>query len=286
MKSSGKRKLSLIGTIISSLVMVGTASVATFAWFTASAAASVQTSSTSADVTVSSPDDIHPDTVSVFMYHGADVSSKDVDDYDNDDPDEYHIVSTSSLRTINNFYPGDVLTFAIKVEAEDDEIINIGSMDLTYQAYHLINREISGDNTKVVTILSAINVSTGVSTDGTYPSMTNQLTPAARGGIAKSSLTIISSGDDVGKYSLTTPGSITNAINNASIGANAGYFFFTIKFINVPSTFYSEVDSSGKPVYTTKTDPTTRFFSGSNSGSSSCYENLNFNITKAAITVG
>ena len=166
MKSSGKRKLSLMWTIISSIAMVGTASVATFAWFQASAAASVETASTSVDITVSAPDDVEVSNPDVYMYRG-DPAGKTVDTH-------YTAVSTVEARTISNFYPGDKVTIAIKVTATSGTI-NSGNMNLTYRGYSLSNRTIyntSGAGLKVINICSAIKVTAGANGTGAYPSMT------------------------------------------------------------------------------------------------------------------
>ena len=274
MKSSGKRKLSLIGTIISSLVMVGTASVATFAWFQASAAASVQTSSTSVDISVSAPPDVEVSNPAVFMYRGN-PTGKTVDTH-------YTAVSTVEARKISNFYPGEVVTFAIKVTATSGSISN-GSMSLTYQGFSLSNRTIyDSDPLKVVNILSAIKVSTGANSTGTYPSMTEKLSPLERGDeFELSDLTQV--GDTAKYYKEDTIG---DAISNLSIGGVNGYFFYTIEFLNTPDTLYIEKNSTGgAKIPVTGSDGETRYFTGGDTGSSTCYENLVFEITTAAITV-
>ena len=276
-----KGRAGLIFSISVGLTAILAASVSTYAWFVAESNASVEAVSDSAEITVAAPDPVNVSNPEVYMYRGNPSGTSVTST-------PYTTVSSVGLRTITDFYPGDQITFAIKVTATSGTISS-GSMNLTYQAYHLLNREIYGDSSKVVTILSAINVSTGTSTDGSYPAaMTNKLTPAARGGIAKSSLTAVGSEN---KYKLTTPGTIPNAVNNASFGAATAYFFFTILFSNVETTYYKEVTSKNGEVYNTPGDYTsdssavTRYFTGSNSGSSSCYEGLNFNITAANITV-
>lgn len=271
-----KSKTKLIFTLAVALLSVLTMGVSTYAWFQANASVNIQTESDEATITVSAPDPIAVSNPAIYMYRGTPTGTSVTGT-------PYTLVSTEQLRTISDFVPGEQVTFAIKVTATSGTISS-GSMNLGYQAYHLLNREIQGNSSKVVTILSAINLSTGTSTNGAYPaSMIDKLTPVARGGIAKSSLTQVNA---TAKYRLTTPGSISNAVNNASFGASTAYFFFTITFVNTSSTFYAETNSSGTVINTTPTsDASTRYFSGSNSGSSTCYENLNFNITSAAITV-
>ncbi len=274
MKFISKRKLSMIATIISSLVMVGTASVATFAWFTATASAQVKTKSTSVDITVAAPDDIEVDTPEIYMYRG-DPSEVTISNYTQ--------VSTVEARTItSNFYPGQTITFAIKVTATTGSI-SIGSMNLTYQGYSLSNRTIYGTSgANVISILSAMKISTGANSTGAYPTMTEKLTPIARG----SELTLASLTQVDATTSYYKQATISNAINNASIGGNVGYFFYRIDFVNTPSSFYVEKNSTGSSTISTPVnDDETRFFTGSDTGSSTCYEGLKFYITKAAIKV-
>ena len=66
--SSKKRKLSFVYTIFLSSLLITTAGVSTFAWFQATASASVDTTSSSADITVSAPQ-----TATFYYFNGNGV---------------------------------------------------------------------------------------------------------------------------------------------------------------------------------------------------------------------
>ena len=269
-----KARASLIAALCIGLLAVVTAGVSTYAWFQSGTNANIVSDDDDVDITITAPDDVEVSNTEVYMYRG-DPTSKNVTSH-------YTLVDTVLKRTIENFYPGEKITFAIKVTGTT---ITSGSMDLTYRGYSLSNRTIygtSGESLKVISILSAIKVMTGANSTGSYPSMTQKLTPLARGSEPLlSSLTRVSATTSYYKQA-----TINNAIDSVSIGATTAYFFYTIEFLNTASTFYLEKNSTGSSNITTPTDASgTRYFTGDNSGGSTCYEGLKFDITSAAITV-
>lgn len=267
-------KASLIASIAIGLLAISTAGVSTFAWFQSNASATVTAESDDVEITVSKPDDISVSNTQIFMYRGNPTGTN---------VSSYTQVASVGARTITDFYPGEFLTIAIAVSAANSKNITTGSMDLTYRAFSHQNRVIQGNTSYLVNISSAISVKTGANGTGDYPSMTEIVEPASRDGIAKSSMTAAGSG----LYYKQTK--VTDAISGESIGANTGYFFYTIEFKNTTDTFYQETDSSGEEVKTTpENDNDTRFFKvgASGTGSSIAYEGLDFNITLAEITIG
>ena len=279
MTRANRLKIKMMAMIGFSLISVASLAVATYAWFVALPPATFS----SGTLTVEAPPDVEVTSSQVFMYVG-DASAKTVDsDYTQLDLD-----AAIATRTVEGLNPGDTVTFAVKVTAST---IATGTMDLIYRSYSLSNRTIRNSSpAKVVNMRSAIQISTGANGTGAYPSMGEALAPLARGSeYALSSLTQV--GSSMSYYKQDT---VSNAINGASIGNTVGYFFYTIKFVNTEDTFYLETDSGGNAKITTpKSDassssgasptPVTRYFTGSDSGSSTCYEGLKFSITKVAI---
>ena len=275
-----KAKASLITSVVIGLLAVCTAGVSTYAWFQANASATISASESSCDITVSAPDDIDVDTTSVYMYEG-DADGLNVDD-------DFTPVPNAEDRVLNNFWPGDIVTFAIKVASEGRDIAT-GSMNITYRALHLSNRTIqgtSGASTRVVSILSAINISTGANASGDYPaSLTDAKTPDSRTGelfsdIEDNDIEI----DDITYY--YKEDSVEDAIDDETIGDDVGYFFYTIEFKDVEDTYFIETDSGGVALKDTpRDDESTRFFTGANAGNSTCYEGLIFNVTAIDISI-
>ena len=277
MTRANRIKTKMLTMIVLSVISIASLAVASYAWFVVYPPATFA----SGTLTVEAPPDVEVTDSEVFMYHG-DASAKTVDS----DYTQLDLNADIATRTVGGLTPGDSVTFAVKVTATT---IATGTMDLTYQSYSLSNRTIrSSSPTKVVNMRSAIRIQTGVNATGAYPSMSTALSPLARGSeYALSSLT--QDGSSMLYYKEDT---VTNAINGASVGDTTAYFFYTIKFMNTQSTFYKETDSSGNEQITTPSSdttsgvtptPKTRYFTGSNDGSSTCYEGLKFSITKVAI---
>lgn len=270
-----KAKLSLIASIAVGLLAITTAGVSTYAWYNATTSPSIITENEECDITINTPDPIEVSNPQVYMYRGDPTGTSVTGT-------PYTLVDNVAARTLSNFYPGDKVTFAIKVTATSGSI-SAGSMDLTYRGFSLSNRVIQGQTTKVVNILSAIKVGVGANGTGAYPSMTEKVSPIARGSEPLlSSLTRVDT--TTSYYKQVT---INGAVSDVAIGSSTAYFFYTVEFINTPSTFYKETTSGGGEIYTTPAnDNSTRYFTGNNSGSSTCYEGLKFNVTSASITVG
>lgn len=270
-----KARASLITSIMIGLFAVTTAGVSTYAWFQANASATITATGDTTTITVSAPDDIEVSNTAVYLYRGN-PSGKNVTSH-------FTLVNSVGARTVEDFYPGDLLTIAIKVTAGSN--INSGSMDLTYWSFSNSQREIYGSSGYVVNIASAIKVSAAANGTGSYPSVNEVLSPINRDGVQLSSLTLYDDGsDDDTRYYFEDD--ITDAIDGDSIGTTTGYFFYTIEFLNTRATFYKETDSSGNVLNETPADDEdTRFFTGNNSGSSTCYEGLRFFIKSANITI-
>ena len=268
-----KAKLSLIASVAVGLLAVTTAGVSTYAWFNSVANITVSEDDKDLSISVAAPEDIEISNTQVYMYRGNPSGTSVAGT-------PYTLVSTVEARTIDDFYPGEQITFAIKVTT--GTAIDSGSMDLTYRGFSLANRVIQSDTSKVVNILSAIKVSAGANGSGSYPGMTQILTPLARG-----SEYTLASLDRVGETdNYYKENTISDAVDSVSIGTTTGYFFYTIEFLNVPSTFYKETTIGGDDIYVTPSnDSATRYFSGNNAGSSTCYERLNFDVTSADITI-
>ena len=273
MKTTKKSRMTLFASLGVSLVAVLASAISTFAWFQADAAATINAEGDEAEITVAAPDPIEVSNPELYVYRGEPTNKTVSSDYTK--------VTSAALRTTSNFYPGEKVTYAIKVNATEGTISS-GSMNLTYQGYSLSNRVLQGAITKVINILSAIKVTTGANGTGSYPSMTEKLSPIARGSEPLlSSLSRVSTTSSYYKEA-----TINSAINGASIASTTAYFFATVEFLNTTSTFYKEVTSGGADIHTTpKNDSSTRYFSGNNSGSSTCYEGLKFILTTFALTV-
>lgn len=290
MKSSGKRKLSLMWTIISSLAMVGTASVATFAWFQASAAASVQTASTSTTITVNKPNE-H----AFYAYKGnRDPSHSLTNTFSTD----FTTITSSNaaeetdLSSLSNgFYPGRSFVFAVSVSelSEGDPValktVRITSNNTTKQGISQSRQVRTGSIP--INIGFAVNIhSMATDTNSGYGAFTTN---------DPSTSAYKTAYPDKFDYSDAAPGTLNSAgsavapafalsltlyTGSISSGYTEKYIFYRVVFSNENATLYKEVNSSGVEQ---KTAPESgpRYFdkytSGSTAGyTSNCYAGLGF----------
>ena len=308
MKSSGKRKLSLMWTIISSLAMVGTASVATFAWFQASAAAEVHTASTSTTITVNKPDDF-----TFLEYRGNRQTTWPSKGSFANDFVEVTSETIAPATTFSNYVPGKNYVYCIKAENASSLNIYISKIisnsatkqgmaheRVTYDGAHNVNvgwaidifeyEEVAnhGSNpTSGYTTLVGKLVSDSNYGDRFNFSETTNRTVLEDAGTGVAPNKVISLASSVGIYD-NSISSLNYAKSTAALDSTKDMFvFFSVVYSDHNSTYYREVKGSSDPsdviVSPTNRD---RYFKKGTDGNSNCYAGLKFALTQIDVTIG
>lgn len=288
MKSSGKRKLSLMWTIISSIAMVGTASVATFAWFQASAAAEVHTASTSTTITTSKPDDYE------FYYYNKnklDTYNSPNGTYAND----FELVTSSNISTVTNMdgmYPGQKLTFCVKLSGKTVDADSV-QLKITHITSNTTVQESIAQRRVIRTGSYAnmdINIGWAMNIYSTVLGTNNSTVPAYSTFITSPSgdkfthspsnnSTYLAGSKSGNIIELTTPISV---VSSTTATHSNMYLMYTIEFSNANTTYYKEVNSSGTDL-PVPPDSGTRYFDSNTSGTSNCYAGLSFQLNTLSL---
>ena len=282
------RKLSLVTTIAGSLLLVFTASVATYAWYTANASATVNTSSTSATISTTAPESIELGAATFYKYNGnGDYGYTGTISSSATIASNFTSVSAASITTTP--VPGRKMTFAVQVGSSNSK--NISNVDLQIISYSTVDKanrkvvnaagtaiEQISSTDKYVRIEEAINIYAHVNSTGTYG------TEGATDAFAF---------DYANPYNKSTTNlSLVPTLQRTVTPALTVYAFFTIEFSNSNTTYYKEYKkisntSYTDTLYTTPTsDAADRFFHKETTGNSSCYEGMRFTLTSIKMIVG
>lgn len=285
MRSKKKAKATLIYTLALSLVAVFSASISTFAWFQATAEVNVETSSTSATITVSAPDDI---TITPTLYYYNLNGSTGYKPAANNATENafttsnFSAVASASDIALSNLHPGYRMSFMVKADAGSASmgsiVLTINSFSAASHAGVSAHREDLTNGGKI-TLARAIKIYTGYATTTSgHPTLgANQFS------YTSSSTT---------KYEIFSQAS--------GIGSIA-YIYYTVEFSNDPACMYNEFSNNSAASvsnYVSETATTldsqessARYFrtAGSTtdfgSGDSNCYIGLRFTIPNLTISL-
>lgn len=283
-----KGRAGLIFSISVGLTAILTASVSTYAWFQASASATVQAVSDSTTITVSKPDDY-----AFYYYNNNKLSTYNSPNgtFSND----FTAITSSNVGTatsMDGMYPGQRLTFAITksgLTASSSPVslsITKVMSNTIYKQNASKHRYIHGGTTDInigwamnvyCTVLGSNSANpesslTGYSSFITSPSSDLFTCTSAN----ESTYLAGSSTNNV--ITLTNPISLCSGTATHS----NMFILYTVEFSNANTTFYKEVNSSGIDI-TVPSTANTRYFTSSTSGNSNCYAGLNFQLNELSL---
>ena len=293
MKSSLKRKLSLLSTIGVGFLAVSSGSIATYAWFQANANVNIQTTSTSTTITVSRPDDY-----AFYAYKG-----NRLDSWTNKGEsfsDDFTTINSSNIALeteLTDFNPGDIKTYCVVMSGHDTSrnvslnITKITSNDAYLQSAK--HRYIHGGYVDI-NIGWAINIySTVATTNATsgYSSFVISTSGEDKFTYTNNNRSTYLDGTDGGSNSinLTTP----IPIYDAAVSSSTVYLYYSVVFMNTNDTLYREVDANGDSLLVPNSESASRQFkiySERDSAleksrcNSNCYEGLTFALNTLSLT--
>ena len=279
-----RARASLIASVVIGLLAVTTAGVSTYAWYQATANATVTAQSSSTTITA-----VKPDEYAFYAYKGNKASHTYTGTFSSD----FDAITSSNIAELTNLgelYPTKAATFAIAMTG-----CTVGqpiTMNLTKVTSNTINKQngskhryIRGGTTEI-NIGWAIDIYTACSAtaDSSYNALINSTSTLS----ASDKFTCTSENSTT--YLAGTPSanvitlSSAKSLYNANATATTMYLFYTVYFSNASSTWYKEVDGSGNPL---KEDGTTdiRYFDvDTSSGNSNCFAGLNFALNELSLT--
>ncbi len=301
-----KAKASLIASIAVGLLAITTAGVSTYAWFQASANATVQTVGNDCEITVAKPDDF------VFYKYNGNKTTYTPGLTDNNDDgvidfydDFTPLVSSSDMATetsLTGMYPGQAMTFAIKltnVTSASVDITKVKSNDSVMEGLSQ-NRYVSGQGSATampVNVGWAMNVfATSFTTKASSNYTTFVGSPSGEDKFKYDELDNTQAGGNyiyhrayyLAGATASNVVTLTRPINIFSTSSTSDQLFivYSVVFSNNDSTYFNEVDGyAGSPnVINVPPESGNRYFSKNTSGNSNCYASLSFALKEIKIS--
>lgn len=309
MKSHGKGKLSLFLSACVSVLAVFVCSVSTFAWFQATANARIRSTSSSVNLSASTPDSFEFGDPVFYAYNGNGQAGYPGAASGNISDDE-NLVGFTKLDTeelkaakfsISGLVPGRKMSFGIKITATNSYQLTTASLSLTgYTTTNNNYRRVlsavtdgssgtlanydDGATPKIIRIEdivlfhSAINT-TGAFEEGSSSSLSGYDETYTSGtGLQSKSYT-----DQ--DFEISTQGTY-----GSPLGASTIYLFYTIEFSNDKGTWYEEYTKTSSTYHKCREVVANNFvgdryfYQDRDYGSSSCYEGLSFRIDELEVT--
>ena len=293
MREALRQKAGFIATVALSLLTVASASVATYAWFQATADVTIRAESASTTITVNKPEDY-----TFFGYNGNVGAHTPNGTFSND----FTALTTAALvneyTSFDTMSPGDIKVFAVGAKAASSISLVLNSFvsnnatkqNILDTAGNLQKRFVYGQSYEVnVGYAMDIFVSTYTPANNAAPTgYISFLTSTS--GTDKFNYSIETAAHrtllDSGSYAAPTISQDIPFYNNGSLtSTNDIYIMWSVVFSDANTVHYKEVNSAGQDI---KEKPLTgdRHFAQSDTGSSNCFGGLDFALTAFTLTIG
>ena len=294
MGSGAKQKLGFITTVALSLLTVFSASIATYAWFQATANVTIRAESVSTTITVNKPNDY------VFYGYNGNIGSHTPNGTFSND---FTALTTATLvneyTSFDAMSPGEIKVFAIGVSAASSVSLTLTEIVSNNAVKQNIRDGSSNLQHRYVYATDNYEINIGYAMDIFVRSETPANGSAPTG---YTSFLTSTSGTDLFDYSIGTSADRTllnsgtyaspeistsiSFFNNASLTTtNDLYIFWSVIFSDANAMHYNEVTSGGVAL---KEEPSTgnRYFTQSNTGNSNCFGGLDFALKAFTLLIG
>ena len=310
-----KAKLGLIASVTVGLLAVCTAGVSTYAWFQATANATVTATSNNTTITVTKPDEFvfygyRGNTDSTHNIGATDVNDDSVYDFN----DDFVQITSSNLDEMtkftgdpgeaNNFNPGDVKCFALyfsnhtagtTIQLQITDLISQTINNVTASKHRYAYNSLTSSYDTEINIGWSINAYSLLVTSLTnhIPTTTSSYSTFATSanGNSGTDRIILSQGSNViGKNGVSNVnlGAANFSIDlypSTTVSATEGYIFYTVVFEDAIDYRFKETNGSNQTALLTPSEANTRYFvrnTESNTSAewnSNCYAGLKFAIS-------
>ena len=282
-----KAKLGLIASVTVGLLAVCTAGVSTYAWFQATANATVTATSNSTTISTTKPDDYY------FYYYNKNGTANYGSPSGTFGSDFTEITSASlvnGVTSFSEFLPGQKLTFALYIENVQNinlKITKIKSNNANQQESN--HRYICGGSTEI-NVCEAIDIYSHYCTSDsmsytsfiTSPSG-DKFTPTSA--TAETALAYSSISSNVRTLTPAKQIELFNITSSTLTTKKNVYVFYTVYFSTTSSILYKEYrETSATNELIVPGTGSPRYFQQNNNGTNNCYAGLDFALNELTLS--